>query len=410
MKARMALAFGFGLAVAASATAQTIIVNEDFNGYADQDAFKQTWVPTAGNGNAVNADPGDNDAGYLIGCPTCSPITDPANYPGIQGQAIDHIGALATANPMVNQFGGLTPAFTINPSETESIFLKADIFVGNSGNERMTVGLRSRTPANLVEMGVYNDNTYDPRIEGDVPALPGAPNFLPSLGYGYRLVLFGGIGEDLIREPNWQYFNLPPELDRSTDADELVTIGDIGSGWHTYTATITPTTATFTIDLFRDNKRNTSVTPDENGDRPGTPGVDAEVTWEITTTPDGFNSLRIGGPSGLSSAGAGFMAFDNILLQLQAPAAPDDANFNGDATVDAADLTIWNNGFGSLGGPTSGDANNDGTVDGGDFLIWQQQHNAAAVPAAAGVPEPASAAMVVVALAALAAARRSRTS
>jgi hypothetical protein len=263
-------------------------------------------------------------------------------------------------------------------------------------------------------MGVYNANTRDPRIDGPLPPTPTDPNFLPSLGYGYRLALFGPRAEDLLVEPDWQYFQLPTELDRDTDTDELVTIADVGQGWHTYTATITPTTVTFTIDLFRDGLRNTSITPDEvTGERPGAPGVDAAATWEISTTAAGYNSLRLGGPSGLSSAGSGPMAFDNILLQLQAPdVGGGDPDFDDDGDVDGADFLIWQQGLGMTGQPdkSTGDATGDGNVDGADLAAWQMAfgQTGLGVGAAGAVPEPTAATLAAAALALAAIRRRGR--
>ena len=58
--------------------------------------------------------------------------------------------------------------------------------------------------------------------------------------------------------------------------------------------------------------------------------------WDaaIATLPVGFNSLRIGGPSGASSPGPGAVGFDNILLETVAVAVPTaNADFNGDNIV-----------------------------------------------------------------------------
>ena len=408
MAARFGLALTLGLLLTSSAAAQTVIVQDNFDQYADRAAFLAQWVPTAGNGNTA-IDPTNQN--YLAGL-----LTDDAEFPSaipdVQGKAVDHIGAAAGTN-MVNQYGGLTEAFNLVPTNEQNIFLKADIFVGASGNERMVVGLRNRSPANLLEMGVYNAATRDPFIAGPLPPTPSDPNYLPSLGYGYRLALWGDRDEDLLVEPDWQYFQLPAELDRDTDTDELVTIGDVGAGWHTYTALITPTTITLTIDLFRDGLRNTSITPDEvTGIRPGAPGVDAEATWEISATAAGFNSLRLGGPSGLSSAGTGLMGFDNVLLQTQAGSVPsENADFNGDNIVDGADFLIWQRGFGSGNSLATGDANGDLAVTDADLTIWKDQFGTDPTPvtaAVAAVPEPTTLALAGLAMAAAGLAARRR--
>jgi endonuclease/exonuclease/phosphatase family metal-dependent hydrolase len=71
-----------------------------------------------------------------------------------------------------------------------------------------------------------------------------------------------------------------------------------------------------------------------------------------------------------------------------------DSDFNFSRTVDNADLTAWQNGYGIANGATraQGDANGDGRVDGRDFLVWQQQYTAAA-PTFVSVPEPGTLAL-----------------
>src|SRR5688500_10996044 len=108
MAARFALPVILGLLLAVPVGAQTIVVQDNFDQYAGDGAFRAVWVPTVGNGSAL-ANAADVTSGILT--------TDDTTFPGIEGKAIDHIGATASAPGMVNQFGGLNPAFTINPSE-----------------------------------------------------------------------------------------------------------------------------------------------------------------------------------------------------------------------------------------------------------------------------------------------------
>lgn len=65
---------------------------------------------------------------------------------------------------------------------------------------------------------------------------------------------------------------------------------------------------------------------------------------------------------------------------------PDDlaADFDHDHDVDGNDLSLWQDGFGTITGATQndGDSDADGDVDGNDFLTWQQQFYA--VPATGG--------------------------
>lgn len=80
------------------------------------------------------------------------------------------------------------------------------------------------------------------------------------------------------------------------------------------------------------------------------------------------------------------------------------ADFNLDLSVDDQDLAVWEGGFGSPGSREDGDANGDGLVTGADFLVWQREY-VAGVPGLAaelGVPEPATCALLLAALAAMA--------
>lgn len=304
-----------------SASGQIVLVTETFDNYTSDVEMRATWVPTVGNGTLPSTFV-DATSGILT--------NDATLFPGIEGQALDHVGSTASTPGMVNQYGGvidqfngLQPAFQAIPSPTQSVSVSVDIFESGGGNERMTLGLRyintsggSVVTENILELGVYNAAATD--VTGGTD-----PTFFAGTGLGYRVILFGGFGAPLTAQPNWQYFKLPAELDRPTDTDSVTNIGDIGAGWHRYTALVEPEQVTLSIDLWRDGLRNTSRTPDaETGIRPGDPGVDATVTWPVRVTANGFNSLRLGGPSGLTSPGAGAMAFDNVLLQMVDAAAP----------------------------------------------------------------------------------------
>lgn len=424
---KLTLASFLSAALVAPVWADTVIVNETFDNYADDAAFTAAWVPTIGNGSAP-ANAGDATSAILT--------TDTTTFPGLLGKAADHIGATASSPGMVNQWGGVinqgngqNPVFNIAPSATQSVYLSYDIYDSASGNERMTVGLRhidvsgtTVTTNNLLELGFYNSNSADPTDPGQWTgtagnATPATPGFYSGRGYATRLALYGPISEPLHHGPDWQYFRttgetwggltlgdlgFASELDRDTDTDEVVTIADVGAGWHRYEVTITPETVTFAIDLFRDGKRNTSTTPDEFGDRPGIEGeFDAKMILPIETSSMGFNSLRMGGPSGLSSAGPGAQAFDNIILKLIDVATPgDNADFDSNGIVDGRDFLIWQRGLGTPGALLAdGDANNDGNVDGLDLGIWKNQYGTGGLAAVAAVPEPAS--LILIACASL---------
>lgn len=88
-----------------------------------------------------------------------------------------------------------------------------------------------------------------------------------------------------------------------------------------------------------------------------------------------------------------------------------DGDFNRDGTVDASDLLNWKGGYGEAAPAfTDGDNDRDGDVDGDDFLAWQQALGGAATLASQmAVPEPSAALLLSAGLAAAAAQRMSRT-
>ena len=249
-------------------------------------------------------------------------------------------------------------------------------------------------------MGFWNEDTFDPRDPRGTTD-PGNPCVdpvidVPTTGYGYRLQLFGGIGGDLMCQPNWQYFQLDPAFDdpnvdhnndgRVGNGDGLVTAVDVGPGWHTYTATIEENKVTMELDLFRD----------------GT--IDSTEEWDVTTnTGAPYTSLRMGGPSGVSinefsmadnvrletisimppSVDGDFnddgtydcMDVDPLVAEIAAGTDNPDFDLNGDTFVDTTDLDLWLAEAGANELPSGnpylpGDADLNGSVDGADFIEW----------------------------------------
>ena len=393
MKARLFLITGAMatlLMQVAPATADTTIVDENFDSYVtggggpDQAAFEAVWVPAS------------TTAALLVpGQATAEPPND--NPPGIQGLGANLFGSL-------NTYQG--SSISIQPTETQSVRLTMDLFDDIVGNKRNTVGLRSSAPANLVELGNWNADAVDP-TDGTTA--------IPAANYAYRAVLFGSIGDGIVQQPSWQYFELNPALDRENtpenlDIDDITTAQDIGPGWHRYSVTITPTTVTFSLDLFRDGVTN--LTRGEDGKIEigvGDAGVDSEKTWNLNLFDAPFDSLRIGGASGVSSAHESVV--DNILLELIDVAAPaGDADFNDSLLVDGADFLIWQRGYpvtDQTATNATGDANSDLDVTAADLAIWQSQFGTSpATPAVSAVPEPATLALAGLALTVLLARRQ----
>lgn len=80
-----------------------------------------------------------------------------------------------------------------------------------------------------------------------------------------------------------------------------------------------------------------------------------------------------------------------VFLNVVADSPLDPADFNGNGTVDGADLAIWQASLGLTGqtNNAAGDADGSGTVDGADLLVWQRNHTSAgSVSSSAAVPEP----------------------
>lgn len=79
---------------------------------------------------------------------------------------------------------------------------------------------------------------------------------------------------------------------------------------------------------------------------------------------------------------------------------PDSADFDGDDDVDGEDLLIFQRGLGLTGqtNNANGDADGSGTIDGLDLQIFQDQFGTdpPSVVAVQGVPEPSTAALLVV--------------
>jgi hypothetical protein len=125
----------------------------------------------------------------------------------------------------------------------------------------------------------------------------------------------------------------------------------------------------------------------------GTSGTVTQFATPLPATADDYsttiivssttNTLQIHGASTSNFGGTRLNGFE---LSELAPPRPGD--FNGDGSVNAADLTAWKAHFGTSTGATlaMGDADGDHDVDGADFLVWQKNVGPASVSA---VPEPA---------------------
>lgn len=335
--------------------ADVIFFDEDFESYNNNADLYVNWADDS-NGTLV-----DDSFEEFLTLDDIDPQDVGARAFPTGGQGVHHFGgSVMLYQPTLN--GGTA----IEPSATQNIVLEADIFdVGVIGNKRMSVGLRSTTPDNIVEIGHWNESAVE---------LTG------------RAILFGA-PLPTADQPNWQFYELPTSLD-SDDEDTITTLGEIGEDWHTHRVIISPTEITFEIDLFRDGL---------NADT-GLPGVDASMSFAVEPTANGFNEIRLGSPSGVTSGGNGFyggVIFDNISLKLvdAAVVAPLLGDYNGDLVVDAADYTVYRDTLGdSVATGTGADGNGNDVIDPGDYDVWVANYGntSPSSASAAAVPEPAS--------------------
>jgi PEP-CTERM motif-containing protein len=131
---------------------------------------------------------------------------------------------------------------------------------GTAANKRITAGLRFSGVANLLEMGMYNSPSH----------------------YAVRAVLPG---------PSWVAFSSITDDGGTPIANAPVV------GWNRFKVVLDGTTATFTLDL-------------------GSTGIiNATEVLAAAWNPAGVDSIRLGGPSSLSSAGGG-ANFDNVSLEV----------------------------------------------------------------------------------------------
>ena len=219
--------------LAADASA-VVLVDEDFESYATTAELGNTWNLGDGTLNTSAGNPGQS-------------MLHPATSPSFSGGNTNFLGFtptdVALAGPL--QFS-------------------VDIFDdATSSNKRTSAGIRKASGSNIIELGMYNSPSH----------------------YAYRIILFGP------GDPSWVAFdNL---VDDSGQPIDNVPV----EGWHTFSALVTATQITLTLDLNGDGFINATA-------------VQAIAPVE----PVLFDIVRLGGPSDLSSLGGG-VSFDNVLIQ-----------------------------------------------------------------------------------------------
>ena len=215
----------------------------------------------------------------ITGVATAAPIVDEdfesyANDAAMQAVWAGGLGTLDTGfgnggQSMVHPGGtdSILSFATVNPDNANPLVLTGQIYDdAGSANERLTIGLRDAAATNLIEMGHYNG--------------------IASAFYAFRVILFDGSGAN----PNWVAFENIVDDSGASIANAPV------EGWHTYTVTIGADSVDFTLDLNSDGN------------------INATASVAAVAGAGGFNSIRLGGPSNLSSPGGGGN-FDNIVLE-----------------------------------------------------------------------------------------------
>lgn len=181
-----------------------------------------------------------------------------------------------------------------------------------------------------------------------------------------QLVDFGDGGDGVLADMDWTVI-------------QTIDIGGQSAGWHTlsidYNATTGAVVAKYDSQTFNFNTITDLVGNFYAGYREGLPGTGSTIARPPT--------------------------FD-----LVATAPVQDADFNNDGKVDGADFLIWQRGQGGAGNNGAGDANGDGQVNAMDLGIWKTAFTSAVTAGASGVPEPAAAGMMCIALAGLTSRRR----
>ena len=300
---RPALSLALLLAMTLPTLADTDLVVDDFESYANKAALQTAWVSAGAAGDPSNS--------------TFLTVPADAVYSNYDGQAAVFDGTIGTGDFSVNEWGGST--FNAAPSATQNVEITVDLghdFL--TSNKKLTLGLRG--PAGIIELGFYNQLEVGPNGE--------------FFQFAYRNVLFAS------GDTNWQAYSLDESLDQVFEVGE--------SAFHRFKAVISETDITFTLDLFADGLNNAASSGsaadyDSDGDVDGSDfllaqrdgldisaweteygnsgggavaGVDATDVVPAVSRPGGFDNLRFGIPSASGSSADPFLAVDNVSLRM----------------------------------------------------------------------------------------------
>ena len=127
--------------------------------------------------------------------------------------------------------------------------------------------------------------------------------------------------------------------------------------------------------------------------------IQIDVTQFIKPGQRNSVEYQIDGVRPGDASGYGYWRVSSYLTGFAPTAGPADFDYNG--VVNGADFLIWQRNFGRTGQVNngSGDANRDGVVSGRDLATWRAAFAAGGGGGVAGVPEPASAGLMLLGLA-----------
>jgi hypothetical protein len=367
-----------------SAQAQ-VYVNDNFDGYADQAAFEAVWTPLGCAAGAAACGTFTPQSVQLnqdtsVSAPNSvyqGDITEVGTNSNAQRNRYTFATAAAEANDTPQLVPGQKLTFSFDfydnapaLSPYRQYAQVMDGTVGTGTNQLIAMGLNNnQTAANS------GGNFYMARIVGYNPTAVPDPQGGPAESVGGSGAFFklNDYGTSPLRSEGWH--NLKVEISTSTTAS----------------------TAGYDYNFYVDGALAETVS-----------GVGSTLTFG---TKRRYDNVVVG--SGLTAVQDGFGYYDNFFLELTEPTF-DNADFNEDGTIDAADYVTWQKHFGAFGGDLhqQGDANEDGVVDDLDYDEWAATFGDTPGAGAGGgggaVPEPTTVAMLMLGLAALVGRRRGR--
>jgi len=344
MTARIGLAVVLMNLLAVPALAQvtpTVLLDDNFDGYADQAAFQAVWTPAGVQPSATLS------SSQSVSSPNSVRIAPEPDPP-----------AGANANAQRSERGFTETGV---PSATNIIRFRFDFYdsVGAGDPRRhfatLQDGQAAASSGQLVAMGLNNNqlatmsggNYYMARVLGYNPLMDGES--------------VGGSGA---------FFKLNGKHTADPAAVPLRSLG-----WHNLAVDISNAELKFYVD-----------------------GIHARTVTNAFTLRS-YDYVRLG--AGVTNTNTESF-FDNVQVILNPPPIgtppTEDADFDGDGDVDGQDFLTWQQNLGDAGAgtPSTGDANEDANVDGADLTIWQSQFGQAPLAALIRpVPEPTRSALAL---------------